>query len=357
MDAELSSLSITKTLETLDHLLDDDDSDIFSKVESFKNLVKQKRKAKEISEKSKSDVSDNSFSENSKQMIENGILLNDSDRKKISLRLKSTSALKQPAKEVDDLEQQEHNQYARDNESSKFNYSRSSICVELIFMYQITAKSSRDESRSLSSRKSRRSEERSSRRSEERRSRRSQDRGSKRTRDKRSRRSDEMRSRQSVERKSHRSDEKRSKRSEDKRSKRSEERRLRRDDRLEDFWSIIITLYSLININLFNIDTIGHHPIIIMTRIIHHIEIVHYHRYPGVHGHHPIHHRQIHQNSMSIEENLDNITIKLIPCIKAPQDSIRAITMVLTVMESHRFIYFIKWKAHILICHRMCQVS
>lgn len=119
MDAELSSLSITKTLETLDHLLDDDDSDIFSKVESFKNLVKQKRIAKEISEKSKSDVSDNSFSENTKQMIANGILLNDNDRKKISLRLKSTSALKQPAKEVDDLEQQEQNQSARDKESSK----------------------------------------------------------------------------------------------------------------------------------------------------------------------------------------------------------------------------------------------
>lgn len=127
MDAELSSLSITKTLETLDHLLNDDDSDIFSKVESFKNLVKQKQKAKEISEKSKSDVSDNSFRENTKQIIENGILLNDCDRKKISLRLKSTSTLKQPPKEVDDLEQQEQNQSARDKESSKFDRFRLSI--------------------------------------------------------------------------------------------------------------------------------------------------------------------------------------------------------------------------------------
>lgn len=107
-------------------MLDDDDSDIFSKVESFKNLVKQKQKAKEISEKSKLDVSDNNLSDK-KQIIENGILLNDSDRKKISLRLKPTSTLRLPAKEVDDLEQQEQNQSTRDKESSKFNRLRSLI--------------------------------------------------------------------------------------------------------------------------------------------------------------------------------------------------------------------------------------
>lgn len=114
--------SISKTLESLDDLLSDDDSVLLSKVESLKNFIREKKRAKEVAEKSKSDASsnDNSFSENSRTFIENGVLLDDSERKKISLRLKPTTTLRPQTKELDEPEQQVTNKSSRDKQSSKY---------------------------------------------------------------------------------------------------------------------------------------------------------------------------------------------------------------------------------------------
>lgn len=116
---------ISKTLQSLDNLLSDDDSDLLSKVESLKNFIREKKMAKEVAEKSKSDSlsNDNNYNDNLKT-IENGVLPDDSDRKKISLRLKPTSTLKQ-AKDLDELErpkdhdEQEHNKSPHDKQSCK----------------------------------------------------------------------------------------------------------------------------------------------------------------------------------------------------------------------------------------------
>lgn len=218
----------------LDKLIDlnDDDDDLFRNLESYKSHIRQVKLAKQKSKPDETSSTENSFNDSTRN-IENGALIHESERKKVSLTLKPTTTLKQQTKEVSDsfvdIEQQESNQTSNEKQTTDEPNDQSEKRANDSSMTSAKKKSShrKDE------RKSRRSEDRKSRRSEDRgRTRWSEDRRSRRSEDKkddkRTKRSEERRSRRSEERRLKRSEERRSRRSEEKRGRRSEERRLKR---------------------------------------------------------------------------------------------------------------------------------
>lgn len=98
-----------KSLDDLILLEDDDDSEILLKVESLKNFIRAKKKAKAAAQMSKyvEASASNDNSENAKALSaeENGALLNECDRKKVSLKLKEKSIAK--SIDINDLEKKE----------------------------------------------------------------------------------------------------------------------------------------------------------------------------------------------------------------------------------------------------------
>lgn len=228
-----------KSLDALINFEDDDDDDLLRNIESYKNTIRQKKMEKQAAEKSKLDEapsSDNSFNEISKS-LENGALVHDTERKKISLKLKPTLNLKQqqqqPPKEINesfvDTQPNESQAQKMPNDNNKQTNEQQSEQAER-HSRERSASVRKKSGQRKDERKSRRSEDRASRRSEERnRSRRSdEDRRNRRSEEKRLKRSEERRSRRSEDRRSRRSEDRRSKRSEEKRSRRSEERRSKR---------------------------------------------------------------------------------------------------------------------------------
>lgn len=227
-----SQMSVAaKALKSLDALIDfdDDDSDLLRNLESYKNHMRKAKLEKQAAEKSKLDEtasSDASFNDISKG-FENGILVNDAERKKISLKLKPILNLKQQTKDMSesfiDTEPNETQKISSDKqrtEQSEQNERRS---------HERNASERKKTGQRKDERKSRRSEDRTTRRSEDRnRSKRSDDHRNRRSEEKRSKRSEERRSRRSEDRRSRRSEDRRSRRSEEKRSRRSEERRSKR---------------------------------------------------------------------------------------------------------------------------------
>lgn len=243
------------TLKNLDKLINsDDDEDLLRNLETYKNQMNEIKLAKKAADRSKHDetsLNDNSFNDSSK-ILENGALAHESERKKISLKLKpTTTTIKHQTKELSnsfvDIEQQDHEQeLSTQTQTQTQTIDNENRHITNEHNEQIEKRSSEGNSSSMSSskkksshrkdeRKSRRSEDRKSRRSEERnRTRRSEDRRSRRSEErkeeKRSKRNEEHRSsRRSEERHSRRSEERRPRRSdEEKRLRRSEERRSKR---------------------------------------------------------------------------------------------------------------------------------
>lgn len=215
------------TLKSLDALIngDDDDDDLFRNIESYKNTIRQKQMEKQAAEKSKLDETqssdmDNSLNDSAKS-LENGALVHDTERKRISLKLKPTLNLKQQTKEMT-----ESFIDTEPNESQKIQTDKQTPSSEPT---EQSERRSRERSASVRKKSGQRKDERKSRRSEDRSSRRSEERNrSRRSEDRRNRRSEERRPRRSEERRSRRSEERRSRRSEEKRSRRSEERRSKR---------------------------------------------------------------------------------------------------------------------------------
>lgn len=253
-------------LKSLDALINaDDDDDLFSNIQSYKNNFLEVIKGKKQDKKSKFDeISSNDSTKDYK----NGALLDDSERKKISLKLKPTPTLKQQTKGLNesfhDIEphspiptqietetvtqtpqtpvQPEQQRQLQEQQSQVQCHKAAEFDKQTTSNEhndQIEKRSSDESMTSSSKRKSsHRRDERKSRRSEERKSRRSRDRSRSRHRrsrrseerknDKYSKRGDDRRSRRSEERRSRHSEERRSRRSEEKRSRRSEERRSKR---------------------------------------------------------------------------------------------------------------------------------
>lgn len=220
------------TLKSLDDLInfDDDDDDLLSSLQSYKDHMRKLKVAKEAAEKSKLDgaAPNENRTNDTLQNLENGALLHESERKKVSMKLKSTSALKSQTNELNepfvDNEHQELNKTVNDKQAIEQNDQSEKSSNEKSMATKKKSSYRKDE------RKSRRSEDRkSSRCSEERsRSKRSEDRRSRRSEEKHSKRSEERRSKRSEEHHSRRSEERRSRRSEEKRHRRSEERRQKR---------------------------------------------------------------------------------------------------------------------------------
>lgn len=223
-------------LAALDELINDDE-DLFRTLDKYKSHMREIQLAKEKSKHDETSLNNNCFADNTRN-LENGALLHESERKKVSLKLKSTSTLKQQTKELDepfvDIEPQQQPQDSQKissdgkqqtNEPTDQNEKRLSDAS--------TAAAKKKSSHRKDDRKSRRSEDRKSGRNEDRnRSRRSEDHRSRRSEErkdeKRLKRSEERRSRRSEERRCRRSEERRPRRSEEKRSRRSEEKRQKR---------------------------------------------------------------------------------------------------------------------------------
>lgn len=237
------------TLKNLDKLImpDDDDDDLLRNLATYKNQINEIKLAKQAADRLKSDETasnNNNFNDNLKK---NGALLHESERKKISLKLKPTTTLKQQTKELSesfvDIEPNDQELELSKELSIQIENEIENKPVTNEHIEQIEKRSSERSTSMASSkkksshrkdeRKSRRSEDRKSRRSEERsRSKPSADRRSRRSEDrkaeKRTKRDEERRSRRSEDRRSRRSEERRPRRSEEKRSRRSEERRSKR---------------------------------------------------------------------------------------------------------------------------------
>lgn len=243
------------TLKNLDKLINsDDDDDLLRNLETYKNQMNEIKLAKKAADRSKLDETssnDNSFNDSCK-ILENGALVHESERKKISLKLKpTTTTLKQQTKKLNesfaDVEAQEEEQEKVDeqkkepepermqeqiSELSTRNETEHKLPSTLNEHNEQTEKRMSEGSTNMTSAKkksSHRKDERKSRRSEDRKSIRSEDRN-------RSRRSEDRRSRRSEDRKEEkrskrgrRSEERRPRRfDEDKRPRRSEERRSKR---------------------------------------------------------------------------------------------------------------------------------
>lgn len=217
------------TFKTLDELMNfEDDDDLFRNIETYKNDMREKKMAKEAAEKSKIDAV---LSNDEIKKLENGALLHESERKKISLKLKPTVTIKQQAKEVTescvDAENQNLQQPIKSNNKEQANEQTDQVENSSTAVKSVTSK--KKDSYRKDDRKSRFSEDRKNRHSEERgRSRRSEDRRGGRTEEKRLKRNEENRLKRSEDRHSRRSEERRSRRSEEKRQRRSEERRTKR---------------------------------------------------------------------------------------------------------------------------------
>lgn len=227
------------TLKTLDALINfDDDDDLYGRLESFKNQLREKKMAKEAAGKSKS--TDDPMQ--SKHM-ENGGLIHESERKKFSLTLKPIATVNEPCREQMEsvLDQKQHEQqpqkpsqlYETSKHQQDFNKSMPDG-KPVIESNEDVEKSTNERSHSTKKKSSYRKDERRSRRSEDRKSRKSEDRklrkseersrSRRRSRSSEKRRTDDRRSRRSEERRSRRSEEKRHRRSEEHRSKRRHDR-------------------------------------------------------------------------------------------------------------------------------------
>lgn len=247
------SLSKGISVNTLKHLDDlinfDDDDELLNSLQSYKKHIHEMKLAKGAAEKTKLDgtsSNDNRTNDNSKN-LENGGLLHENERQKISMTLKSTAPLKSQTNELEPSVDGEHQQQLQEQlqqkpqqqsqppDAQKIVPNDKSISEQNDQSEKIANEKSMSGSKKKSSyrkdeRKSRRSEDRKSRGSEERnRSKRNEDRRSRRSsEEKRLKRSEERRSKRSEERHSRRSEDRRSRRSEEKRSRRSEERRQKR---------------------------------------------------------------------------------------------------------------------------------
>lgn len=277
-------------LKSLDDLIKfDDDDELFGRLESFKNQLREKRMAKEAAGKSKSDEkSEQSTNDTQTKHIENGSLGHECERKKDAMpslkqqinegneppyrdqpkldlnqkqaeqqqKYKSKSqqlllpppsppqqqqqqqlqsqaqSSVQPAPPLLSLpEQQQQCDATRQHESNKSIQSDKQAA-------QLTAdneKSEKEKSHSAKkSKSSYRKDENRSRRSEDGKSHKSEDRKSRKSEDRKSQKSEDRKSRKSEERKSRKSEERsrsrRRSRSSEKRSKRTEDRRSRRSE-------------------------------------------------------------------------------------------------------------------------------
>lgn len=230
------------TLKTLDDLINfDDDDDLYGRLESFKNQLREKKMAKEAAGKSKSD-------EIQSKNIESDGLAHESERKRISLTLKPTASVNEPFREQMELvlDQKQHQQLEYRHQEQKQHQPtpqqydtihqqdiQKSLPIEkpAIESNDDNEKSANERSQSTKKKSSYRKDERRSRRSEDRKSRKSEDRKSRkseeRSRSRRRSRSSEKRSKRTEDR-HRRSEERRSRRSEEKRHRRSEECRLKR---------------------------------------------------------------------------------------------------------------------------------
>lgn len=193
-----------KTLKSLGINLtdDDDDSVLLLKVESFKNFMREKKKAKlAASEKLKTEENNLSIpndyenGDHSKIVNNSGELIDEPDRKKISLTLKPTSTLLEPPKlhiasESKQQQQKEHHNSSESisSEQNKSFEQNEQHTTEIEKENQMVSrhKSSSSHRGRNEERRSRRSEERHSRRSAENRHRSSKHRSPKRSSHKRS---------------------------------------------------------------------------------------------------------------------------------------------------------------------------